>query len=103
MKMQDIAEQIRTDSVVTCQQGSWRWQQPWRAVDYQARLLSDGRILWTPVTWSQKLTLNRALALNETDNMYSLNNKPVPRPVAIAQVGARAVKQLEQHGWRFEI
>ena len=97
--------EMRRKAIVTTQQGSWLWQQPYRVNTYRPRLAANGKVLWT--TWSigpkrSWPQLERAGFTCDMDiRRGSLHNKPVTRREALLAMGSARVRSIEKRGWRF--
>ena len=103
MKNADITRLIKTERIVTSQQGSWKWQEAYRVSWYEARLTDDGRVLWDSVGQSGKMSQPQIDRDNSLDDVEygSAHNKPVRRVDAVKCIGERDVKRIENHGWKF--
>ena len=104
MISQNIAAQIETESIVSSEQGSWKWQNAYRISTYQAHLTPDGRVLWRSIHRSGKYSfpqLFRSGRWQRSPHHGGLNHKPVSRREAISAVGISRVRALESRGWKF--
>jgi len=102
MKMKQTAYKIHTRRIVTTQRGSWKWQDAFRVVDYRARLLPDGRVLWESMGNTGKYSEPQLREMGFSNLLHgSLHNKPVSAEKAIESIGARMVQKIEENGWNF--
>jgi hypothetical protein len=108
MKNAELARRITTNRVITLivrsnlGKGLTRWSSVYRYIVYVAQLQDDGRILWGPVSTSPRMTAEELA--HEPDAEVedgSVCYAPVTLSEAIEAIGARAVKRIESHGWKF--
>jgi len=93
------ATSLTATRITTTEQGSWKWQQPYRISHYCGRILDDGRALWQSYSRSGKYSLPQLRGRGLQHG--SLHNQPIARTTAVEQLGERIVSKLERKGVRF--
>jgi hypothetical protein len=108
MKNAELARRINTKRVTTLivrsdlGKGIKRWSSVYRLVVYVAQLQDDGRILWGPVSTSPRMTAAELAHDPDAEaDAGSVCNAPVTLSQALEAIGARGVKRIESHGWKF--
>jgi hypothetical protein len=108
MKNAELARRITTKRVITLivrsdlGNGINRWSSVYRFIIYAAQLHDDGQILWGPVATSPRMTATELAREPDAEaEAGSVCYAPVTLPQAIEAIGARAVKRIESHGWKF--
>ena len=94
--------QLASIRVVTAPQGSWKWQKPYRVVEYRARKCANGKICWFSFSQSGKYSEPQLTEYGYANlPRGSLHNQQISRQFAVSQMGVARVAGLEGSGWEF--